>query len=322
MLIICPSCETSYEVSVASLGTEGRTVRCVRCRETWFAAPPPGAADAVSAMNAAAASARYQQGAASSAEDAAAGGLPAGDNLDQDPDSVDPNLAARAADRSARTFDDPPPLEGDAAAALLAAAFAAAASAEDAPAPAAAADEAAPAGQPGAKDPNDIESMAARHARRQKYNPPPREIRLGISLLIAVLLIANGAILGWRSTIVRAMPQTASLFRAIGLPVNLRGLDFGDVKTANEVSKGVGVLMIDGTITNVSGHVHEVPRIRFAVRNAAGTEVYTWTTLPERPTLGPGESEPFQTRLASPPGDGRDVVVRFFTRRDIAAGRR
>ena len=322
MLIICPSCETSYEVSVASLGAEGRSVRCVRCRQTWFAAPPPEAGDAVSAINAAAASARYQQGAASSAEEAAAGGSPAGDTIDQDPDSVDPNLAARAADHAAATFDDPPPLEGESAAALLAAAFAAAASAEDAPSLAPAGDEAASAAEPGAKNPHDIESMAARRARRQKYNPPPREIRLGISLLIAVLLIADGAILGWRSTIVRAMPQTASLFRAIGLPVNLRGLDFSDVKTANEVSKGVGVLMVDGTIINVSGQMHEVPRIRFAVRNTAGTEVYTWTTLPERPTLAPGESEPFQTRLASPPGDGHDVVVRFFTRRDIAAGRR
>ena len=308
MLITCPSCNTSYEVSAASVGAEGRTVRCVRCRETWFAAPPPEVSpDAGAAISAAAASARYQQGAVSAAEELAGAPPPTGDVGNDDPMNVDANLAARAADRSALDFDDPPAIADDAVAAF----------AEDSLAPAP--DEAASA--PGsAKDSHDIESMAARRARRQKYNPPPREIRLGISALIAALLIADVAILGWRYDIVRAMPQTASLFSAIGLRVNLRGLDFSNVKTASEEHKGVAVLMVDGTISNVSGRMHEVPRIRFAIRNAAGSEVYAWTTLPERPMLGPGESEPFQTRLASPPAEGREVVVRFFNRRDVAAG--
>jgi predicted Zn finger-like uncharacterized protein len=37
MNIICPHCETSYDVQPAALGPSGRTVRCVRCRETWHA---------------------------------------------------------------------------------------------------------------------------------------------------------------------------------------------------------------------------------------------------------------------------------------------
>ena len=31
---------------------------------------------------------------------------------------------------------------------------------------------------------------------------------------------------------------------------------------------------------------------------------------------------PFRSRLASPPADGHDVQVRFFTRRDAVAGLR
>src|SRR5215510_14117649 len=34
----------------------------------------------------------------------------------------------------------------------------------------------------------------------------------------------------------------------------------------------------------------------------------------------PGETLPFRTRLASPPRDGQEVLVRFFNRRDLAAG--
>ena len=38
--------------------------------------------------------------------------------------------------------------------------------------------------------------------------------------------------------------------------------------------------------------------------------------------LAPGETLPFRSRLASPPGEGRDVTVRFFTRLDAVAGLR
>ena len=37
MHIVCPNCGTSYDVEASALGPAGRTVRCVRCRETWHA---------------------------------------------------------------------------------------------------------------------------------------------------------------------------------------------------------------------------------------------------------------------------------------------
>ena len=36
MVITCPECGTSYRTDAASIGPNGRTVRCARCRETWF----------------------------------------------------------------------------------------------------------------------------------------------------------------------------------------------------------------------------------------------------------------------------------------------
>src|SRR5579884_2095454 len=38
MLIVCPGCATSYRIDAEALGPVGRTVRCARCRSTWFAA--------------------------------------------------------------------------------------------------------------------------------------------------------------------------------------------------------------------------------------------------------------------------------------------
>src|SRR5262245_52370923 len=40
MLIVCPSCATSYQVEPASLGHSGRSVRCARCQTVWFASVP------------------------------------------------------------------------------------------------------------------------------------------------------------------------------------------------------------------------------------------------------------------------------------------
>src|SRR5271166_1775467 len=39
MHIVCPHCTTSYAINLATLGAEGRTVRCSRCKEVWLARP-------------------------------------------------------------------------------------------------------------------------------------------------------------------------------------------------------------------------------------------------------------------------------------------
>ena len=138
-------------------------------------------------------------------------------------------------------------------------------------------------------------------------------------LIVVMLAILLGA-LNWRVAVVRHFPQTASLYAALGLPVNLRGLFFQDVKSRTELEDGVGVLVIEGTIVNLTTRTLDVPRLRFALRNASGHEVYAWTAQPSKSTLGSGNGLPFRARLASPPADGRDVIVRFLNRRDVAAG--
>jgi predicted Zn finger-like uncharacterized protein len=324
MMIVCPNCETSYDVSAASLGAEGRSVRCVRCGEVWFAAaegaPAQPAAEAVDTVSAAAASARYQRAAPPTAEEP--GAQPEDQWSGDEALSIDSNLAARAADRSAMMFDDPPldagavGMEGDGedAGALMP---------HDAPPLAPEADESAPPHIDAHADsahPEDIESFAARRARREMLKRGRRIGRPSLATVILSLIAVNAALVGWRSDVVRLMPQTASLFAAIGLPVNLRGIAFTDVTTTREAHEGVSVLLVQGTIANISRQPHDVPRIRFAMRNAAGGEIYTWTTLPSRPALAPGETQPFQTRLASPPSDGHEVVVRFFNRHDAIGG--
>jgi predicted Zn finger-like uncharacterized protein len=321
MKIVCPSCQTSYEVASASLGAEGRQVRCVRCKEVWFAAPSEDAASAAAAaaMSAAAASAQYRRGAGVSADPIARladeWGM-AADPADGDDAAIDPNLAARAADRSHLRFEEAPENAGLAEAGADAVHDPLAA--HDAPPLAPAAGD--PQAASGPTD--DIETFAARRARRERLRNQRRSGRPSATTMLILMFAIAAALVGWRTDVVRVMPQTASLFAAIGLPVNLRGLAFAEVTTATEAHDGVTMLLVQGKITNVTKQPRDVPRIRLAMKNAAGAEVYNWTALPERTVLAPGDSEPFRTRLASPPPAGHSLEVRFFNKRDLARGGR
>jgi hypothetical protein len=56
------------------------------------------------------------------------------------------------------------------------------------------------------------------------------------------------------------------------------------------------------------------------VRDAQGAEIYAWNAVLEQTMLNPGERAWFKSRLASPPPEGRTIDIRFFNKRDVAAG--
>ena len=136
------------------------------------------------------------------------------------------------------------------------------------------------------------------------------------------MIITNAILVGWRNDVVRILPQTASFYAMLGLSVNLRGLAFDSVTTTTEQHEGVPILVVEGSVVNNTRKIVDVPRLKFVVRNSANEEVYSWTAVAPRATLPPGEAVAFRSRLASPPTDGRDVLVRFVTRHDIIAGTR
>jgi hypothetical protein len=165
----------------------------------------------------------------------------------------------------------------------------------------------------------DVESVAARRLRRRPVRRRWRGPYLGWSTLILALLALDTGLIAWRTDVVRWLPQTAALYAAIGLPVNLRGLVFVDVATEVETQDGVTVLVVEGTIQSQVARPVEVPRLRFAVDDERSQEIYSWTAPPPRNVLAPRARVTFRSRLASPPPEARNVLVRFFNRRDLGA---
>jgi hypothetical protein len=166
---------------------------------------------------------------------------------------------------------------------------------------------------------DEIEHFTARRKRLQVRRSQARRSSRWTALIL-VLFAFNVALIGARSEVVRFFPQTASLFSAIGLPVNLRNLKFENMRISKEAQEGLSSLVIEGTIVSIANRQTEVPRLRFSARDAAGQEVYTWTALPSRSILGPGEKLDFRSRFVSPPENAIDVMVRFASAQDATPG--
>lgn len=327
MLIICPSCATSYNVQPEILGVNGRSVRCARCERVWRAelpqtqklvmaaeeiaplapsgmlAPPP-AAGAPSGPAWADNPAPPQRQAPDPPQDHAAGDA-----------QVDP---APPAQSIAAPYDTAAPAaEADEA---VPAALSSIAEGEAPPLAPADLHEGAPVVTDASSEPQDVEAFAARRARRAQERRRMRWPLARLQTAILALLVLDSALIGWRSDIVRLLPQTASFYALIGLPVNLRTLSFEAVELKNEQHDGAPVLAVQGNIVNESRRAVEVPRLKFAVRNVSGQEIYSWTAMPPRIVLPAREAVGFRSRLASPPPEGHDVLVRFLNRHDVITG--
>jgi predicted Zn finger-like uncharacterized protein len=309
MLIVCPNCATSYDVEVASLRPNGRKVRCVRCRTVWQAE----LSHADKLMAAAEALAPVRHAVAAVAEAVA-------EETAWAPQPDEPNSPAHDQTPAEAWFDGPD--EGEANDAAGTHEGFEVDSPPIAPTDLDAPFEAEPEQDENADAPQveDVETSAARrYPQRSKLawlRWPLSAVQSGILALVLV----DAIVIGWRTDFVRLMPQTASFYAWIGMPVNLRGLDFDNLSTATEQHEGVPILVVEGEIFNETRRIVDVPRLRFAVRNAARQEIYSWTAVLPRTLLSPGDAVPFRTRLASPPPDAHDVLVRFLNRSDIYAG--
>jgi hypothetical protein len=154
-----------------------------------------------------------------------------------------------------------------------------------------------------------------------KFPPIPGMPSVSAPVACAAMGALIVALMFWRADVVRLLPQTATFYKMIGLDVNLRGLAFKDIKITNETVDGKPVLVIEGMIVGETQKPVELPRLRFSVRDEQGAEIYAWNAVLEQPVLKPGERAYFKSRLASPPPEGRNIDVRFFNKRDLAAGR-
>jgi predicted Zn finger-like uncharacterized protein len=311
MLIVCPSCASSYMIDPAAVGPAGRTVRCARCKASWFAGGPKREPDVATFVDSVIAEAEGKlpvQKRSQTPPQTAAIKQQAADDFGAEASQTVTKIEAKAP-----PFEPPPrapaPAEVHAS--------------EPEPATIADAPSLVP---PIGHEPLPVAGEAAFESEEEGFDVR-RQLLLARRVksrrssrwtaVILVLVAFNVAVIGGRNDVVRYLPQTASLFAAIGLPVNLRGLKFENVRISKETQDGSSILIVQGAIVSESGKAIEVPRLRFAARNAGGQEVYTWTMPPPASILGPGERMEFRSQIPARPADASDVMVRFLSASDV-----
>jgi hypothetical protein len=135
----------------------------------------------------------------------------------------------------------------------------------------------------------------------------------GATLLVMTALAAAAAL--WlRMPITQLAPPAAGLYAALGLPVPVAGPTLRDVRARLLRDGDRKILVTEGEIVNPRRREVAVPPLALAVRGVNGLHRYAWTVPAPQTRLGPGESVAFRARLAAPPAEGAEVVVRFAQR--------
>jgi predicted Zn finger-like uncharacterized protein len=276
MILTCPNCSTRYQAD-ATRFPAGRNVRCAKCAFVWHQTPPPLEPEPELAIVAAQTSRAAQ---------------------DEPPpivaQSEPPAVVTRSEPRfmvtrpepepSIITRSEPPPITRPRIAPQVSAFVPRA-------------------------EPVQVE------ADEEGVDGPPLVARLataaGWAGLALVVLLIGWATVSFRGDIIALWPQSASVYRAVGLSLKAKGIQFVGVTNHVETQDGSHVLIVTGRLINNSNRELPVPPIRIALTDVEQHELYHWPVVSNVPTLKPGEAAPFQARLANPPGAMHDVEVTF-----------
>lgn len=296
MIIECPNCETRYEIPV-DLPPEGRKVRCSSCNHVWQATkenqPKPEAL-----------SPGFDDDEIVFKEEPAAESKPA----EAEADSGDETAGAETAGAQTENAD----AQGEDAFSEQAMEDAFSAAMDEA-----ATEQAQETGSAeGEVEAGDLvpkresQPIVIGRAKRRSAGVAGPVAAGWAALALGVIGLAS-YIYFQRVDVVRALPGSAPAYERLGLPVNVRGLEFDKVGYSWETNAGRQVLEVYGEIINVSSEPLKVPTVVFGLRTKEKVEVYQWAADVRSDLLPPNERTAFSAQIPTPPKSIRDVLVRF-----------
>lgn len=128
---------------------------------------------------------------------------------------------------------------------------------------------------------------------------------------LVVLALLAGAVLLYRGSVVRAWPQTASAYAAIGFPVNPTGLAIEQVQAEPSLEDGHATLAVSGVIRNVLDHDVVAPPLRISLLNAQGRRVAGQIATLANAKIPAGEQRRFATSVFDPPFSAASLQIDF-----------
>lgn len=293
MIIACPACATRYVVPETAVGIEGRTVRCAKCRNSWFQEGPPVDAFAEGGGPRSSGSSTPKPDAPKSKATA--------------PAPPEPSETAPASNQGASGDDKPTaPLN----------------EAPPEPSPAAEPSTAAePDRVPYPEPPESRFSPAASQTTadapeesgsRFDYEPPfrprrnPLKVWTAVGAVFALLVFgAIAAVSYW------GLPEWVPVSRptfAVEQPDLV--LDFpADQQDRRTLPNGTEFFGASGTVTNVGRETRTVPSILIVMRDGRDRIVYSWEVVPSQGSLDPGETLRINEAVTDVPKSARFAEI-------------
>ncbi len=288
VVIACPHCGTRYQVPPETLGPTGRKVSCAHCGKAWLAEAKmlPMEEDRLFTPH----------------EEEA---------LDREFKAIENRTGIAEIPASLRGVmpDGAPPPEVVRSIAEIKAAIA--------PKPAEIPTEQPP--RPSAAERAASGKLEKRQRAVARGLPAARLFRMiRIAAVLLLFAVVTGGLL-LRTEIVKLAPAMAGFYSAIGLGVNVVGLEFSEVSTLMSRRGDSEVISVTATIRGVEARRVVVPPVVVSLLDAKGASLYQWSVMPPAPDVEPGEAVAFSAELASPPKGATQLRLGFAPGRQNVA---
>ncbi len=161
-----------------------------------------------------------------------------------------------------------------------------------------------------------VEQPGAHVVMRDKVDKERRRRRLtsvGLIWAIPLTLLFVAAILGYvfRQDIVNGIPQTATLYKSLGVDVTLSGLDIENPVTRSALVNGQPVLIVNGAVRNITTRAQQVPMLELSLHSKDGEPIVTWLVDVKSEQLGKNERVTFVSEYPNPPVDAVKLRYKF-----------